>query len=104
MSPRPCWAGLIAIADQFRTAEGLSLLDGPRPSTPSPTRTPTISTTSPAAATATPAGVGYDMATGIGGPMGRNLLMIPALAATVGGARSDRDVTDSGSMFFTPAT
>ena len=52
----PCWAGLVAIADQIRVADGLAALNSlparPRPRPRCTRSTRPISTTSPAAATA----------------------------------------------------
>ena len=101
----PCWAGLIAIADQFaRGADAQPSSprsDGPlRRCTPCPTRTPSGTfTTSPAATTATRPATGYDMATGIGTPIAN--VLVPALAPS---PPPDLTVsmTDSGSGDFHP--
>ncbi len=85
----PTWAGLIAVADQGRAeviTAGRPWRANPDPACaicpwePTTIRriTRPISTTSPTATTATPAGPGYDLVTGIGSPQANNLL--PALA------------------------
>jgi probable HAF family extracellular repeat protein/autotransporter-associated beta strand protein len=87
----PCWAGLIAIADQYRSAEGLPLftsntalaaLYGLYSTTTTPyssgcfndiTQDSIYGGNSPYSA-----GTGYDLVTGIGSPIANNL--IPAIA------------------------
>ena len=100
----PCWAGLIAIADQFRAAEEVSLLTGPSAlyalSEPLHERRYFNDITS--GSNGNSAGTGYDMATGIGTPIAN--VLIPALAPT-SAARLTVSMTDSGSgTFSTPAT
>ena len=87
----PCWAGLIVIANQIRADQETRL---PRRRVADAARSllaagRTISTTSPAAATATvprPA-AGYDLVTGLGTPKAN--LLVPALAASTP-TRNDR--------------
>ena len=65
----PCWAGLIAIADQGRVAAGGTTLDGPSQTLPALYSLPSSDfhdiTSGPNGDEATP---GYDMLTGLGGP------------------------------------
>ncbi|MGO8691913.1 MAG: PEP-CTERM sorting domain-containing protein [Thermoguttaceae bacterium] len=70
----PCIASLLAISDQFRTAEGLSLLDGPEDLYSLPA---TDFNDITSGGNGNPAGPGYDMATGIGTPIAN--LLVPAL-------------------------
>jgi hypothetical protein len=88
----PCWAGLIAIANQLRVADGLTTLDSPT----QPTQTlealyslPSSDFHDITSGTATngsrhhpityTAGPGYDLVTGIGTPIAN--LLVPALAS-----------------------
>ena len=83
----PCWAGLIAIADQIRTRFGLSTLDGPSQTLPLLYDLET----SPFASVyfhditsgnnGFSAGPGYDFVTGLGSP--RADALVPALATLV---------------------
>jgi hypothetical protein len=77
----PCWAGLVAIADQFRALSSLTALDG---------LTQTLPTLYQLAASnyhditsgsngGYAAGPGYDMVTGLGSPVAN--LLVPLLAA-----------------------
>ena len=102
----PCWAGLIAIADQFRSAEGLSLIAGPSAlyALPNPYAGGNgyfndITSGSISGDPGYSAGTGYDMATGIGSPVANAL--IPALAPS---PKPDLtvSVTPSGSGVFHP--
>ncbi len=70
----PCIASLLAISDQFRTAEGLSLLDGPEDLYSLPA---TDFNDITSGSNGNPAGPGYDMATGLGTPIAN--LLVPAL-------------------------
>ncbi len=75
----PCWAGLIAIADQGRVAAGGTTLDGPSQTLPALYSLPGADfhdvTTGSNGYTAGP---GYDMVTGIGSPVAN--LLVPGLA------------------------
>jgi hypothetical protein len=76
----PCWAALVAIADQGRVLEGGSPLDGPTQTLPALYALPSsdfhdITTGS----NGFPAGPGYDQATGIGTPVAN--LLVPGLAS-----------------------
>ena len=76
----PCWAGLIAIANQGRVAAGGTTLDGPSQTLPALYSLPDadfhdITSGSNGGYTAGP---GYDMVTGIGSPVAN--LLVPALA------------------------
>ena len=76
----PCWAGLIAIANQGRVAAGGTTLDGPSQTLPALYSLPNadfhdITSGSNGGYTAGP---GYDMVTGIGSPVAN--LLVPALA------------------------
>ncbi len=100
----PCWAGLIAIADQFRAAEKVGLLNGPaalyalsNPYTYNDGNGYFNDITSGSNGYA--AGPGYDMATGIGSPIAD--VLIPALAP-VPAPDLSVSVTDSGSGVFHP--
>ena len=86
----PCWAGLIAIADQLRVAEGLTPMDGPSQTLPilygmqaGDFHDITVGNNGYAA------GPGYDMVTGIGSPVANNLVpdfTRPAVSAGNAGA------------------
>jgi hypothetical protein len=76
----PCWAGLIADADQLRVAAGNGTLDGPSQTLPALYSLPStdfhdITTGNNGYA----AGPGYDLATGLGTPVANKL--VPDLAA-----------------------
>ena len=64
----------MAISDQFRSAEGLSLLDGPEDLYSLPA---TDFNDITSGSNGNPAGPGYDMATGLGTPIAN--LLVPAL-------------------------
>ncbi len=71
----PCWAGLVAIGDQLRVAEGLTPMDGPTQTLPmlysmkaGDFHDITVGNNGYSA------GPGYDMVTGIGSPVANNLL------------------------------
>ncbi len=77
----PCWAGLIAIADQLRAARGGQPLNGPTQTLPALYSLPRsdfhdITQGSNGLYTA---GTGYDLVTGLGSPVANRL--VPALAA-----------------------
>ena len=82
----PCWAGLIALADQMRVSAGLTTLDGPSQTLPRLYSLPAAdfhditsgSSTGNSTYTAAP---GYDLVTGLGTPVAN--LLVPALAGTV---------------------
>ncbi len=76
----PCWSGLIAIADQFRASEGLSLLNGPSVlyALSNPYTNSYFHDITSGSNGGHSAGTGYDMVTGIGSPIANNL--VPALA------------------------
>ncbi len=76
----PCWAGLIAIANQGRVAAGGTTLDGPSQTLPALYSLPgadfhDITSGSNGGHTA---GAGYDMVTGLGSPVAN--LLVPGLA------------------------
>ncbi len=76
----PCWAGLIAIADQLRVAQGLTTLDGPTQTLPKLYALPAadfhdITSGSNGGFSAK---AGYDEVTGLGTPIAN--LLVPALA------------------------
>ena len=97
----PCWAGLIAIADQFRSAAGMSLLSSNssngsnywprRPSTACTACPPRLERLFPQhhqrQQRLLRPWTGYDMATGIGTPIAN--VLVPAWR--LAGARSDRE-------------
>ena len=71
----PCWAGLIAIGDQLRVAEGLAPMDGPSQTLPmlyGMKAGDFHDITS--GNNGYSAGAGYDMVTGIGSPVANNLV------------------------------
>ena len=76
------WAGLIAIADEGRAIVGLGSLDGPSQTLPALYSLPAadfhdITSGSTGPSPEFNAGPGYDLATGIGSPVGN--LLVPAL-------------------------
>ncbi len=76
----PCWAGLIAVANQLRASRSLPSLDGPTQTLPALYGLPAadfhdITTGN----NGYPAGPGYDMCTGIGTPVAN--LLVPDLAS-----------------------
>ena len=76
----PCWAGLVAIADQLRSSQGLGSLDGPTETLPylyALNAADFHDITS--GNNGYPAGPGYDMVTGIGSP--RANVLVPDLAS-----------------------
>jgi uncharacterized repeat protein (TIGR01451 family) len=86
----PCWAALVAIADQLRVSAGTTPLDGPTQTLPmlyqlfkanQNTASPDFHDITTGSNANYSAGPGYDMATGIGSPIANNLL--PALANPV---------------------
>lgn len=102
----PCWAGLIAIADQLRDAQGFSSLEGASETLPalyslSLTDYHDITSGSNGYSAAT----GYDMVTGLGSP--RADALIPALAqwgidsAPQACGLSADDVTSVGATSYT---
>jgi hypothetical protein len=92
----PLWAGIITVVDQGRVAAGLTAMDGytqtlPRLYTLPPGAFHDITT----GANAYPAEPGYDLATGLGSPVGNVLIPDLAGAATVTG-RAFVDVNGDG--------
>ena len=86
----PCWAGLIAIADQLRTSQGLGSLDGPSQTLPALYSLPTADfhdITSGSNGTYS-AGPGYDEVTGLGTPVANTLVpdLVFGVPPTVAGA------------------
>jgi len=83
----PCWAGLIALADQLRVSAGLSTLDGPTQTLPRLYTLPAAdfhdvtSGTSGGSPNYT-AAAGYDLVTGLGTPVAN--LLVPGLAGNAG--------------------
>ena len=76
----PCWAGLIAIADQLRGSRGLPSLDGPSQTLPALYGLPAADFHDITSGNyGYPAGPGYDMYTCLGTPVANSL--VPALAA-----------------------
>ena len=76
----PCWAGLIATADQLRATQGLASLDGPTQTLPALYGLPAADFHDITSGNnGYPAGPGYDMCTGLGTPVASSL--VPALAA-----------------------
>jgi hypothetical protein len=80
----PCWAGLIAIADQLRVAQGGTTLDGPTQTLPylyqlAQSFLPTYHDITSGNNGKYKAGPGYDMVTGLGSPVADYL--VPELAA-----------------------
>ena len=77
----PCWAGMIAIANQIRADQGRPTLDGVSQTLPLLYKLPTADfhdiTTGD---NGNPAGGGYDMVTGLGTPKAN--LLVPELALT----------------------
>ena len=76
----PCWAGLVAVANQLRVAQGAAPLDGPSQTLPALYNLPAadfhdITSGSNGGFSA---GAGYDMVTGRGTPVAN--LLVPALA------------------------
>ena len=79
----PCWAGLIALADQMRVAAGQSTLDGPTQTLPRLYSLPAADFHDITSGTSTgspnyTAAAGYDLVTGLGTPVAN--LLVPALA------------------------
>ena len=96
----PCWAGLIAIADQIRVSAGLTTLDGATQTLPSLYALPAgdfhditsgTSTGNPNySVDYTPtSGSSYNLVTGLGTPVAN--LLVPDLA--LGGPQPDLDLT-----------
>jgi hypothetical protein len=95
----PCWAGLVADADQYRGTEGLTAMSGYTPSTPTASQTLSRLYQLPSSAFhditsgnnnyentgGNNAGVGYDLATGIGTPVANKLIPDLAGGASVTG-------------------
>ena len=79
----PCWAGLIAIADEMRVSAGLTTLDGPSQTLPSLYSLPAADFHDITSGTSTgspnyTAAAGYDLVTGLGTPVAN--LLVPDLA------------------------
>ncbi len=82
----PCWAGLIALADQMRVSAGLTTLDGPSQTLPRLYQLPAADFHDITSGTTTgspnyTAAAGYDLVTGLGTPVAN--LLVPALAGVV---------------------
>jgi hypothetical protein len=82
----PCWAGLIALADQMRVANGLGTLDGPSQTLPRLYQLPAADFHDITSGTTTgspnyTAAAGYDLVTGLGSPVAN--LLVPDLAGVV---------------------
>ena len=89
----PCWAGLIAIADQIRVAAGELTLDGPTQTVPRLYSLPAADFHDISSGTSTgnpnyTAAAGYDLVTGLGTPVAN--LLVPGLAGVAGAARASR--------------
>ncbi len=87
----PCWAGLIALADQLRVANGLGTLDGPSQTLPRLYQLPAADFHDITSGTSTgspnySAGTGYDLVTGLGTPVAN--LLVPDLAGVSSQAAS----------------
>ncbi len=79
----PCWAGLIALADQMRVSAGLTTLDGPSQTLPRLYQLPAADFHDITSGTTTgspnyTAAAGYDLVTGLGTPVAN--LLVPDLA------------------------
>ena len=76
----PCWAGLIAIANQLRASHGVASLDGPSGTLPALYDLPATDFNDITSGSngGYSAGPGYDMVTGIGSPIANKL--VPDLA------------------------
>ena len=85
----PLWAGLIAVTDQGRAADGLGSLDGPTQTLPRLYQLPAGDfhdvTDVENGSTVENGGVGYDLNTGIGSPIANQLLPDLAGGASVAG-------------------
>ncbi len=82
----PCWAGLIALADQMRVSDGLTTLDGPSQTIPRLYQLPAADFHDITSGTSTgspnyTAAAGYDLVTGLGTPVAN--LLVPDLAVGV---------------------
>jgi uncharacterized protein YdeI (BOF family) len=81
----PCWAGLIAIADQLRAAEGFAPLDGRAQALPNLYAMPAIDFHDITSGSngGYSAGAGYDLVTGLGSPVADKLVpdFVPSLPA-----------------------
>ena len=77
----PCWAGLIAIANQIRVSKGLGTLDGPSQTLPALYALPVddFHDITSGGNSLFAAGIGYDQVTGLGTPVANKL--VPDLAA-----------------------
>jgi subtilase family serine protease len=83
----PIWAGLIAIADQGRVANGLGTLDGPSQTLPMLYQLPSSDFHDiTSGSNGTSAGAGYDLVSGRGTPMAN--LIVPALVGVTPGTAS----------------
>jgi uncharacterized repeat protein (TIGR01451 family) len=97
----PCWAGLLAITDQLRASLGASPLDGPSQLLPQLYAMPADNYHDiTSGSNGYSAGVGYDMATGIGSPVANHLvasLMAPdlTLGMTQAGSFKQGDAADT---------
>ena len=101
----PSWAGLIAIADQMRVADGLGTLDGPTQTLPYLYSLPTSDFNDITTGTngVYAAGPGYDELTGIGSPQAN--LIVPALATTPSiPTTMALSVSDSTPVYSQPVT
>ncbi len=77
----PCWAGLIAIADQGRAVNGFTTLDGPTQTLPMLYKVPASDFNDITSGyNGYAAGPGYDLVTGLGTP--RANVLVPALAGS----------------------
>ena len=79
----PCWAGLVALADQIRVSAGLTNLDGPTQTLPRLYSLPASDFHDITSGTSTrqpeyTAAAGYDLVTGLGTPKAN--LLVPDLA------------------------
>ena len=82
----PCWAGLIALADQMRVSAGMTTLDGPSQTLPKIYALPAADfhDITSGTSTGTPnytAAAGYDLVAGLGTPVAN--LLVPALAGVI---------------------
>ncbi len=87
----PCWAGLIALADQMRVTAGLGTLDGPSQTLPQLYQLPATDFHDITSGTSTgspnyTAAAGYDLVTGLGTPVAN--LLVPDLAGVSSQAAS----------------
>jgi subtilase family serine protease len=102
----PQWAGLVAIANQGRALAGTAPLDGPTETLPALYAAAAASHSTffhdvTGGGNGSPAGSGYDLATGLGSPVANNL--VSALVAWTGSGSAGR-IAQAASPAPTPVT